>query len=164
MTKPRAPLSIDAALARIAGQVPGEWRAMADHVGYAERTVRKWGDAEDEAEINLKAAIALDALFQQNGGEGRPIYEAYGLLVGACAAERFVDQFDLLRCAIDVAKETGDAEAALMRLALPDAGAADRLVAQRELMQALDSIRAALLKVTAAPAPSLPERHSRAPP
>ncbi len=162
MTKPRAPLSIDSALARIAGQVPGGWAAMARSIGYAERTVRKWGDADAEEEINLRAAIALDTLFQQHGGQGQPIYDAYGLLVGACMAERFIDQFDLLRCAIDVARETGDAEAALMRLALPDAGPGDRLIAQRELMQALDSIRAALLKVTAPAA--APEEHSRAPP
>lgn len=158
MSKPRPPLSIDAALARIAGQVPGGWAAMAQSTGYVERTVRKWGDPDDEAEINLTAAIQLDILFQQSGGEGTPIYDAYGLLVGACVAERFVDGFDLLRCAIDVAKETGDAEAALMRLALPEAGPADRLIAQRELLQALDAVKAALLRVTA------PEEHVRGPP
>lgn len=160
MTKLRAPLSIDAALARIAGQVPGGWAAMARSTGYVERTVRKWGDPEDEAEINLSAAITLDLLFQQSGGQGRPIYDTYGLLIGACVAERFVDQFDLLRCAIDVAKETGDAEAALLRLALPDATPADRRTAQAELIEAIDLLKGALLKVTA-PAP---EEHVRGPP
>jgi hypothetical protein len=141
MTKQRAPLSIDAALAKIAGQVEGAWKTMAREAGYEERTVRKWGDEAQEGEINIKAMLRLDKLYQEHGGEGFPLYETYGLLLGAPAAASYADQFEILRRVIKVAKETGEAEAALVRLSLPDASEADRRDAQREVLEALDELK-----------------------
>lgn len=160
MTKLRAPLSLDDALARIAGQVPGSWKAMADHVGYAARTVRKWGDEDADEEINLKAAIKLDILFQEHGGTGSPLYEAYGLLVQVAVNRAFADQFEVLRHTADIAKENGEAEEALLRYCLPGAGEAERRTAQKELLEARRKIDGVLPLLEAEP----PEAHSRAPP
>ena len=104
MTKDRRPLSIDGALARIAGQLRGSWAEMAVVTGYHERTVRGWGDIDREEKINLPSAIALDLAFQKNGGVGRPLYETYGYLLGLSQQEAFADSFDLLRAAIDVVR------------------------------------------------------------
>lgn len=157
MTKVRAPLSIDEALARIAGQVGG-WGAMAKAVGYEERTVRKWGDEDAEGEINVKAMIVLDRLHQQHGGTGFPLYDAYGRLLGASLQANFSDKFELLRRLIGVAKETGDAEAALIRYALPDSSEAERTSALREVVEALDALQAVV------PLLQPPVPHERGPP
>lgn len=160
MTKLRAPLSIDDALARIAGQVPGGWAAMAAHVSYHERTVRSWGDAEREEQINLSAAIALDLLFQRHGGVGQPLYEAYGHLLGTGAAQAFADQFAILRSGAEFVHENGEAEEAVLRLALPDADEDDRRIAVKELMDCIRKGQSLLHMLGASP----PDPHCRAPP
>jgi hypothetical protein len=162
MTKERRPLSVDSALARIAGQVPGSWAQMARTVGYAERTVRKWGDEDADERVNIPAAIALDILFQQHGGSGQPIYEAYGYLIKASVAASFADQFEILRRAVVVATETAQAQSALMRVALPDATDNDRRIAQRELREAIEVLQGCLLSLEHFLI--VPEPHSRAPP
>ena len=161
MTKPREPLSIDAALARIAGQVEGSWSAMAAETGYAERTVRKWGDADTDDEINFRSMLKLDLMFQRGGGEGHPIHAAYSQLLQVAIAERFVDQFELLRRASRIVKETGDAEAALLHCALPDASLNDMRKALKEVLEALDVMKAVvpvLEQLCSA------EEHNRGPP
>ena len=104
MTKPRAPLSLGAALARIAGQVPGDWAALGEEVGRHARTVRKWGDDDAEDDIAFGAALKLDILFQRHGGQGFPIYEAYGQLLDCAVAHSFTDRFEILRRARDFAQ------------------------------------------------------------
>lgn len=153
MTKERAPISLDAALARIAGQLPGSWADMARLTGYAERTVRAWGDEDRDEQINLPAAIALDIAFQAAGGAGLPCYEAYGYRVGAAQRTSFVNAFDILQLASVVVRETGQAEAALIDAALPDATAGDRREAQRELIEAIESMKRALIVLEQVDAP-----------
>ena len=133
MTKRRDPISVDTALARIAGQAGG-WPAIATHLGYHERTVRAWGDPDREEQISLPAAIALDILFQAHGGVGAPLYEAHGDMVSAAQAEQFADKLDLQRHTIEFMKENSDAEIALLKAAQPDAGPAEQAEAQRELL------------------------------
>lgn len=147
MTKERAPLSIDGALARIAGKLPGGWAQMAAITGYHERTVRAWGDGDREEQINIPAAIALDNGYQAAGGAGRPIYDAYGCLVGAAERDRFAEPFDILRHAVDVARESGQANSALLEAAMPDATDADRREAQQELIEAIEAMKIALLRL-----------------
>ncbi len=145
MTKERVPLSVDGALARIAGQLPGSWALMAEITGYQERTVRAWGDNDRDEQINLPAAVALDIAYQQHGGVGRPLFDVYGYLLGLAQVEHFAQPFDILRHAVDVVRESGDAKAALLEAALPDASADDRRRAQRELLEAIEVMKRALL-------------------
>lgn len=159
MTKRREPLSIDEAMARIAGKVPGGWLALAKHVGKHERTVRKWGDADTDDEITLSAAILLDTLYQQSGGAGRPLLTAHEDLVDAAVAVDFADQFEVVRQLSHFVKESGDVKQALLRIALPDSCMSDRHVAQRELMDLRELVEGLILRLTAEKS-----THSRDPP
>ncbi|CAD7336102.1 hypothetical protein FIM10_04155 [Sphingomonadales bacterium 56] len=134
MTKRRAPLSIDTALARIAGQLAGGWAEMAEVAGYAERTVRAWGDVDREEQINLPSAIKLDVAFQAAGGIGAPIYEAYGDMVEEAHAKAFGDRQELQRATIEFMRENNEAELALLEASQPDAGPIEEAKAQKELL------------------------------
>ena len=147
MTKDRAPLSVDGALARIAGMLPGGWAEMAHLTGYAERTVRAWGDVDREEQINLPAAIKLDIAYLAAGGEDKPLYETYGYQLGLSIKERFASSFDILRLAVDVVREVGEAQTALMEACLPDATRLDRREAQRELLEAMEVMKRAVLNL-----------------
>ncbi|HKY80855.1 MAG TPA: hypothetical protein VJM09_05215 [Sphingobium sp.] len=147
MTKRRAPLSIDAALARIAGQLHGGWTEMADVAGYVERTVRAWGDVDREEQINLPSAIRLDIAFQAAGGTGAPIFEAYGDMVRAAQADAFGSKQELHREAIALIKENGEAEMALLEAALPGSGPAEEAKAQRELLEVRSFVDRMLLRL-----------------
>lgn len=131
MTKRRAPLSIDTALARIAGAVPGGWAAMATATGYHERTVRGWGDPDRDEKAPLPACVTLGILFRQSGGVGDPLLEAHGDLVGAADAAAFGDKQELARKTIEFMHENSEAEIALLEAAQPDAGSAEEARAQR---------------------------------
>lgn len=151
MTKLRAPLSIDAALARIAGQLPGGYEEAADLTDCRARTVRKWGDPDAPEEISLRRAITLDLAYVAAGGEGYPLHQAYTHQLEVAEAEHFADRFDLLRRTAALIKEGGEAQAALARLCLPDATEADRRVALRELAEAFELTRQLLSLLEAAP-------------
>ena len=140
MTKRRAPLSIDTALARIAGQLAGGWAEMAEVAGYAERTVLAWCDVDREEQINRPTAIKLDISFQSAGGIGAPLYEAYGDLVQVAAAQAFGDKQQLLRATMDFMHENGEAELALLEATRPDAGAAALANAQKQLLDVREDV------------------------
>lgn len=143
MTKDRAPLSIDAALARIAGKLPENYKDMARITGRMDRTVRNWGDPDTREQIPVDCAIALDLAYIAAGGTGAPIFEAYALKLELAEASRFGDRHQLLRHAQDVAKETGEANAAIIGAAHPGATKADRsraLAEANEARQALDKV------------------------
>ena len=113
MTKRRAPLSLDAALARIAGQLPRAWLDMGDLTARAERTVRNWGDPDTREQIPMDCAIALDLAYQQAGGDGAPIFECYAARLELAGVHRFADRIALGRRAADAIRECGEAGAAL---------------------------------------------------
>lgn len=150
MTKTRTH-SVDGALTLIAGTLPGAWEQMAQITGYHERPVRGWGDPDREEQINLPAAIKLDLAFQAEGGAGQPLYDAYGYLVGLAREDRFCGLFDILRAAIDVVREMGDAKTALMEAALPDATDEDRRDAKREMLEAIEAMKRAMLRLEPKP-------------
>lgn len=134
MTKLRPPISIDTALARIAGQVDGGWDAMAVHVGYQARTVRAWGDIDRPEQISLPVAITLDILFQQHGGVGAPLFEAHGDMVRIAAGDAFGDKQELRRETIDFMRETNEANLALLEAAEADAGDAEQVIATKQVL------------------------------
>ena len=69
MTLHRPPLSIDAGLARIAGQLPDGWAGMAQAVERSESLVRAWGQPGRRERIPLEEAIRLDLAYRAAGGE-----------------------------------------------------------------------------------------------
>lgn len=133
MTKLRPPLSIDGALGRIAGELPGAWNEMAAIVGRHESTVRRWGDHDAVEQIPLPCAIALDIAFEKAGGEGRPLFETYALQVQVAREHCFAGEIELMHRACVLIREGAQAQEAAVLASLPSASERDRAHAVREL-------------------------------
>lgn len=130
MTKLRPPMSIDAALARIAGHLPGAWGEMAIIAGRQEHTVRAWGDPDKPEVLPLPSAVAFDIAYRRAGGIGAPCRDAYDTLLQAAMTEHFADEIELAHATAHAIKEVGQAESALILAALP--GASDETIAAAE--------------------------------
>lgn len=141
MTKNRAPLSIEQALQRIAGQLAAGVDAMAATANRQPGTVRAWMDPDRPEQVSLDAAIALDLAYQAEGGQGAPLFEAYATRLQLAEASRFADRHRLLDHAHGVAKEGGEAIAAIIAAARPDATDADHRAAHREAAEAYEKLR-----------------------
>lgn len=148
MTKLRAPMTIDAALARIAGQIPGSFAEMATITDRACRTVRNWGDPDTPEKIPVDCAIKLDLAYQASGGSGAPIFESYAMQLELAAADRFADSYALAKLAPEVIRECGEANAAIVAAAQPGADNRLRQDALREGEEAMQSLKKTLLLIS----------------
>lgn len=146
MTKLRGPLTYDAALARIAGLVG--WSAMATATDRADRTVRNWGDPDASESCPIECAELLDLAFQAAGGEGAPMFETYARRLDVARAERFADERQLSICTSTVAREAGEAVAALITASMPGGSERDRTHALREVEQLLNAASSTLPLLT----------------
>ena len=158
MTKRRAPLSIDAALARIAGHIPGGYAEMARILDRSERLVRAWGDPERRERMPIDDAIALDLAYRAAGGDGAPVFEAYAEKLRNDGLTWFADEVALGRHVAGMIKECAEAEAAVVIASQPGATARDRANARREVEEALLTLQRArfMLGDTTAPSTSVP--------
>lgn len=118
MTRPRTPDTCGHAILRIVVQIGG-FDAAAAIVGRRPSCVRDWGNEATTSCPSWAQAIALDAAYRAAGGEGAPLYEAYGAQLDltvnrltACHAELASDLADTL-------SEFGDAASATARLTIP---------------------------------------------
>lgn len=141
VTNRRAPFSVEQALQRIAGQLAGGVEAMARVASRQPGTVRNWMNPERDEQVSLEAAIALDLAYQAEGGAGAPLFEAYASQLQLAEAARFADRHRLLDHAHGVAKEGGEAIAAIILATRPDATEADRREAHREAAEAYEKLR-----------------------
>ncbi len=141
MTKPRSPRSIDAALTRIAGTLPGGWTDMAEATDRRESLVRAWGDPARREQIPVRDAIILDRAFREAGGLGAPIFEYYAARLDLNGAFVDCEQIALARHAASVVRECGEASAAIVDAALPAASPAQRARATREIEEAIETLR-----------------------
>lgn len=137
MTKVRPPLSFELAMTKVAGLIG--WPEVAKICGFAENTVRNWSDQDTTAKLPLEGAFRLDMAFQRAGGEGAPFLHCYATRVKAEMLEVSVDRRALLAGAGIVAKESGEAIAATLAAADPNATTADIIVAERELEESITS-------------------------
>jgi hypothetical protein len=147
MTKLRAPMSIDAALARVAGHLAGSWADMAVIADRKEHTVRAWGDPDKPEAIPLPCAIALDVAYRKAGGIGAPLRDAYDTLLDAAMAEEFGDQIELAHATAHAIREAGEAHSALVEFALPGASDEAGIVAERQTDEALVALQSAAATV-----------------
>ncbi|WP_395391431.1 hypothetical protein WBP07_12515 [Novosphingobium sp. BL-8A] len=139
MTKRRAPLTIDAALARIAGQIEGGWNAMAEAVGRKSGSiVRAWGDPDRREQIPLPDAIALDMAYRAAGGEGAPIFETYAYQLDEAGAFRFANEIALGKLAALVIRECGEATSHLVLSAQPGADVTDHRLTLNQVDEAIE--------------------------
>lgn len=144
MTKHRAPLTIDAALARVAGQLPGGWADMATATERSESLVRAWGDPERREQIPICDAITLDLAYRAAGGDGAPLFETYAWQLDQAGVFRFSDEIALGRIAAEAIREGGEANAALVLAAQPGSTDRERREAAREVKQALAALNRSL--------------------
>lgn len=142
MTKQRAPLTVENALFRVLGAI-GVDRA-AEITNREASYLRSLSDPDSRYRLTVDDAITLDLEHQAVTGEGTPIYETYGLLLGSAYAQRFADQAALARHAAAAIKECGEANAAIVTASLPGATARDRLNAIRETEEAIGHMTHAL--------------------
>lgn len=140
MTKRRAPLTFDNALANIAGKIG--WAEMAKVVDQSERTVRDWGDPDTGRGCPIAAALKLDLAYQAAGGIGAPMHETYSLMLEDAHAERFADKVALALRTSAVIREVGEAGEALVLAALPGSTDADLATALREVEEGISALRA----------------------
>lgn len=152
MTKVRAPLSIEQALQRIAGQLPRGIDQMAEVAQRQPGTIRNWMDPERPEQISIEAGIALDLEYQAEGGSGAPLFEAYAAKLDLAVSSRFADRHRLLDYAHGVVKEGGEAHAALIAFARPGATEHDRRHALKEAAEAYEKLRDILPLLSGDPA------------
>lgn len=138
MTKVRPPLSVENALWTILGALGADRAAHV--VGRNADYLRSLSDPDNRYTLGVEHAIQLDLAYLANGGEGAPIYEAYGLILEAQRAERFACQFKLATATAVAIREGGQACAALVSATLPDATDADRATALREVEEAITAM------------------------
>jgi hypothetical protein len=149
MTKHRAPLTIDAALARIAGQLPAGWPDMAAFLGRKQSLVRAWGDPERREKIPMADAVQLDVAYRAAGGDGAPLYETYGWQLEEAGMFRFADEIALGRLTATAIREGGEAHAALVLASQPGCDPSHHRQTMRELDEAIASLQSARLHVAA---------------
>jgi hypothetical protein len=140
MTKARAPSTFADAVTRIAGRVG--WTAMAEAVGKTERCVRNWSDPDMHREPCLDDALALDALYLEAGGGEAPIASVYLVLLKR-AAQPTPDTEALTGATCRAAKEVGEAVAALVEATQPGAHQRVRVVAEKEIADAVEALQGA---------------------
>ena len=144
MTKHRAPLSFDAALARIAGQVPGGYDALALRCARKPRTVRNWGDPDTAENVPIDVAVDLDLLFAESGGDGSPFLEAFAHQREQLELVRHANRMALGVRAAEVIKECGEGCSALVLAAQPGASPRTRAEALTQLTEAYEVIKQTL--------------------
>lgn len=138
MTKHRPPLTFAAALARIVGQLPGNWEDAALVSGRAISTVRNWSNPDRTEDcVPIDCAIALDLAYRRAGGIGAPFYEAFTVQLEMAAVERFAAPAALMQLLPEVMKENSDAELSLVAAARPDADRRDYHFSLREIDEAI---------------------------
>jgi hypothetical protein len=148
VTKLCPPLTVHAALKRISRQVPCGYAGMAKLTARSEGMVRAWGDDARREKVPVEDAITLDLAFQASGGKGAPLHEFYTLQLELAAANRSDDQKALTQTLACVIKEVSDAQIAILHASRADATPNDMRDAQREIEEAISSLRNPLAIIT----------------
>jgi len=168
MTKRRAPLTVDAAVTRAAGIIPGGYTELAELTGRQPWLVRAWGDPDRRERIPLHDALIIDRACLDHAGEA-PFGQYYTARIDAAGGFRAPSAEVLARQVVDVIRECGEAHTALFEAALPGATPAQIATARRELEEALAVIHRTLPMLVGRAAydqifTRKPDAHERAPP
>lgn len=132
MTKLRPPVSIENTLYRVLGELGIEHAAAA--TGRAESYLRQLSNPDTREQLTVRDMILLDDACRLAGDPTRPLYTTVGLLLDAAGAERFADSAAIGRDAQQVAREAGEATAAVFAAALDTTG--DAKIRDEALRQA----------------------------
>lgn len=151
MTKRRAPLTIDAALTRIADKIPGGWSAMAELTGRRLSLVRSWADPDRREQIPLRDAVLLDKAYRDAGGGGAPIFAWFHSQLDAAGALAPSSADALIAITAEAIHEFSEAAGALLGAAHTGAGPTHFATARRELEEAIAVLRRALTMTAGGP-------------
>ncbi len=154
MTKLREPVTIENTLNLLLGTITVE-RAV-EVTGRAAGYIRALSNPTTRERLALEDAIKLDLEWRAQGNDGYPLFETFDRILQSEACERFADATAVGRLACLVAKESGDATAALVAASLPGAGVEEWSKALRELEEADQANAPAMATLT-----ELIERHRR---
>lgn len=135
MTKLRQPLSFEAALMNVIGAI-GREEALAI-TGRTHSRLVDYLDPDKDGSIRLDHAFLLERRYRELGHPGAPLHDAWREQLGLGEGHGIADSAALLRQASIVAKETGDATAAAIAAASPNATDADKAIARREIDEAI---------------------------
>ena len=142
MTKLREPVTIENALLLVVARLTPE--RAAEVTGRDAAYLRVLHDPDRREQLTVRDLELLDLEHQAQFGEGFPLYEALGRRLESSAAERFADQAALGRATMAVAKECGEAMAAMIAAGLPGADRKTIEEALRQLEEADASTDAAI--------------------
>lgn len=133
MTKPRPITSIEDALVRIANQVPGSFDTLGIRCEVSGGLVRAWSDPCRRENMPVWAIVPLDLLYQEHGGTGSPLFELLEYQRHEASVARFAFERELAETTIDLARESGQAIAALIEASQPGATAETKARARKEV-------------------------------
>ena len=134
MTKRREPLTYQHTLTKIAGLIG--WDRAGAVCGVTDRQVRNWSDPDCETEIRLIDAERLDRAFIEMGGDHAPFHRLFALRLEIAARS---DAECLIALAGDIAKEGGEAVAAVLQLSAGGNPDAHRR-ARKEVQEAIERL------------------------
>lgn len=134
MTKLRDPVTVENTLNLLLGTITIERAAEVTErsAGY----LRALSNPDTRERLAFEDAIKLDLEWRAQGNEGYPLFETFDRLLTTTAVGRFANAAAIGRLTCLVAKEAGEATAALIEASLPGAGAAEWKAALRELEEA----------------------------
>lgn len=135
MTIIRKPVTFERALSTIA-ELLG-WDGCADVLGKSESHIRKMGTPDTDRELSIRDAVRIDAAYRRAGGEGAPLLECYALKLDMHVAADVACTETMLTGAQAVAKESGEAVAAIIALSRNLSDPKSRLDALRETEEAI---------------------------
>lgn len=146
MTKAREPSTFEDAILRVVDRIG--WAAAADAVGKGERVVRNWSDPDMDRRPDIEEALALDKAYQAaGGGDPPPMLAVYLTLIDRHQA-RAADPAEIAIATGLAAKESGEAIAAAVIASQPGASGKDRVVADKEIGDAVAALQALQTKVS----------------
>lgn len=135
MTALRDPNGCAHAVRRIEGQL-GSFEAVAAVVGRSVGCVSDWASDKRTACPSWAQSIALDAAYRAAGGEGAPLYEAYGKQLDLSVKEIAACHAALAEQLAEASREVGEALGAAMRLTVPGFSPNQARIADIELDEA----------------------------
>lgn len=136
MTKLREPLTYQHTLTNVAAAIG--WDRCGALCGVTGRAARNWSDHDCETEITMINAERLDRAFLEHGGAYAPFHRLMSLRLDIAAHDP--GDANLVEIAAGVAKESGEAVAAIVNSALHPNDPAMRRRARKEGQEALAKI------------------------
>ena len=145
MTKLREPTTFEDAVLRVV-MVIG-WDGAADAVGKDERVIRNWSDPDMDREPRMSEGEKLDLAYLRAGGAKPAPFLSVMMARQDRAVAPMADTAEIALATGVAAKEAGEAIAAAVAASQPGADGRTRVVADKEIGDAIQALSALQTKV-----------------